>query len=25
MDAAVEYAVNASYPEPSEVTEDIYA
>jgi len=25
MDAAVEYAINASYPDPSEVTEDIYA
>ena len=25
MDAAVEFAVNASYPDPSKVTEDIYA
>jgi acetoin:2,6-dichlorophenolindophenol oxidoreductase subunit alpha len=25
MDAAVEFAVNASYPDPSRVTEDIYA
>jgi pyruvate dehydrogenase E1 component alpha subunit len=25
MDAAVEYAINASYPEPGEVVEDIYA
>jgi acetoin:2,6-dichlorophenolindophenol oxidoreductase subunit alpha len=25
MDAAVEFAVNASYPDPSRVTEDVYA
>ncbi len=25
MDAAVEFAVNAPYPDPSRVTEDIYA
>jgi len=25
MDAAVEFAVNASYPDPSKVTEDVYA
>ena len=25
MDAAVEFAVNATYPDPSRVTEDIYA
>ena len=25
MDAAVEFAINASYPDPSRVTEDIYA
>ena len=25
MDAAVEFAVNAPYPDPSEVTQDIYA
>jgi acetoin:2,6-dichlorophenolindophenol oxidoreductase subunit alpha len=25
MDAAVDFAVNASYPDPSRVTEDIYA
>jgi pyruvate dehydrogenase E1 component alpha subunit len=25
MDAAVEFAVNAPYPDPSRVTEDVYA
>jgi TPP-dependent pyruvate/acetoin dehydrogenase alpha subunit len=25
MDAAVEFAINASYHDPSKVTEDIYA
>ena len=25
MDAAVDFAVNAPYPDPSRVTEDIYA
>jgi TPP-dependent pyruvate/acetoin dehydrogenase alpha subunit len=25
MDAAVEFAVNSPYPDPSRVTEDIYA
>ena len=25
MDAAVEFAVNAPYPDPSSVTEDVYA
>jgi hypothetical protein len=25
LDAAVDFAVNASYPDPSRVTEDVYA